>query len=111
MALGLRLGDPLVMDGGQLIAMEVEATWDVAMNIEGGAVEHVIDRQVMPRLHAGFSVGTAVGAGAGALAALVGLPVSVHLGAVVAAVLGGDAVGTRGCLPHTPAAVAPGPRT
>ncbi|HLS73263.1 MAG TPA: MFS transporter [Actinomycetaceae bacterium] len=109
--LGLQLGDPRVMGGGLLVAMMGVATWDVAMNIEGGAVEHVIDRQVMPRLHAGFSVGTVVGAGAGALAALVGLPVSVHLGVMVAAILGGVAVAVRGFLPHTPAAVAPGRRT
>lgn len=109
--LGLQLADPRVMGGGLLVAMMGVATWDVAMNIEGGAVEHVIDRQVMPRLHAGFSVGTVAGAGAGALAALVGLPVSVHIGVMVVAVLGGVVLAVRGFLPHAPAEVAPGRRT
>ena len=37
-------------------------TWDVAMNVEGAAVEQRLGRAIMPRFHAGFSVGTVVGA-------------------------------------------------
>lgn len=55
---------------------------DVAMNVEGAAVEHVLARTVMPRFHAGFSFGTVLGAGVGALAAWAAVPVALHLGAV-----------------------------
>ena len=46
-------------------------TWDVAMNVEGAAVEQRLGRAIMPRFHAGFSVGTVAGAAIGsALVAL-----------------------------------------
>lgn len=108
--LGLQLGDPRVVAAGLLLAMMGVATWDVAMNIEGGAVEHVIDRQVMPRLHAGFSVGTVAGAGVGALAALLHVSVSLHVGVMAAVILVGVVVVIRGFLPHTPGEVVPGRR-
>jgi fucose permease len=63
-------------------------TWDVAMNVEGAAVERRLGRSVMPRFHAAFSLGTVVGAGLGAAAAAVGLPVVAHLAVVAALALG-----------------------
>ena len=59
--------------------------WDVAMNIDGAAVERRIGRTIMPRFHAGFSLGTVIGAGVGAACAGLGVPIVVHL--VGAAVL------------------------
>ena len=41
--------------------------WDVAMNVEGAAVERRLGRDVMPRFHAGWSLGTVAGAGLGVL--------------------------------------------
>ncbi|HEU4512642.1 MAG TPA: MFS transporter [Nocardioidaceae bacterium] len=55
-------------------------TWDVAMNVEGAAVEHRSLRTIMPRFHAAFSLGTVVGAAAGAASAGLGLAVAWHLG-------------------------------
>jgi MFS family permease len=60
-------------------------TWDVAMNVEGAAVESRTGRTIMPRFHAAFSIGTVAGAAVGAAAAALGLPVAWHL--VLAAVL------------------------
>lgn len=60
-------------------------TWDVAMNVEGAAVEQGLGRAVMPRFHAGWSVGSVAGALGGAGMVALGVPVTVHL--VVAAVL------------------------
>lgn len=57
--------------------------WDAAMNFEGAAVERVVSRSLMPRFHAGFSVGTMVGAGLGALAARLDLSVLTHLAIVL----------------------------
>ncbi len=76
------------------------AIWDVAMNLHGAQVEQRLGRTIMPRFHAAFSFGTALGAGGGALAATLGLPLAVHLGLVDAAVL---AVAWWACgrfLPH-----------
>lgn len=54
--------------------------WDAAMNLEGAAVEQRLGRAIMPRFHAGFSLGTMIGAGIGALAAGVDAPLVTHLG-------------------------------
>ncbi len=53
--------------------------WDVAMNVQGALVERHLGRAILPRFHAGFSVGTVAGAlvGAGLVAASV--PVTAHL--------------------------------
>lgn len=61
--------------------------WDVAMNIEGAAVERALGVSVMPHFHAAFSAGTVASALLGALLSWLGVPVSVHL-LVVVAVLG-----------------------
>jgi len=87
---------------GLLVAQVGIAGWDVAMNVEGGVVEHAISREIMPRFHAGFSIGTVAGAGVGAVAALLRVPVTLHLAAVAVAVVLGVLVATRGFLPHAP---------
>lgn len=60
------------------------AVWDVAMNVEGAGVERLLNRSIMPRFHAGFSLGTVAGAGAGAAAAAAHVPVSAHLAVLCA---------------------------
>lgn len=55
------------------------ATWNVAMNVEGAAVERGLARTVMPRFHAAFSVGTVAGAAAGAAASRLDVGLEVHL--------------------------------
>ncbi len=56
-------------------------SWNTASNVEGAAVERAVGRHIMPRLHGAFSLGTVAGAGLGAAAAAVSLPVAWHLGA------------------------------
>lgn len=73
--------------------------WDVAMNVEGADVERRIARTIMPRFHAGFSAGTVLGAGIGALAVLVDLPMFVHLAVVAVVVLVGSVVSVGWFLP------------
>lgn len=53
--------------------------WDVAMNIEGAAIERAQGCTIMPRFHAAFSLGTVAGAGLGAVAAANNVPVEIHL--------------------------------
>ncbi|MFP7834395.1 MFS transporter [Marisediminicola sp. LYQ134] len=57
-------------------------TCDVAMNVSGAANERVIDRTMMPIYHAFFSFGTMGGAALAALAELLAIPLTVHIGAV-----------------------------
>lgn len=53
--------------------------WDVAMNVQGAVVERRLGRAIMPRFHAGFSIGTVGGALAGAGAVALHVPVTAHL--------------------------------
>ncbi|QGK72285.1 MFS transporter [Allosaccharopolyspora coralli] len=70
--------------------------WDVAMNVEAASVEHRLGYTIMPRFHAGFSLGTVLGAAVGAAASAAGVSVAPHLlaAAVVVAVLPPLAVGS-----------------
>ncbi len=58
--------------------------WDVAMNVQGADVERGLGRPLMPRLHAGFSIGTVSGAGIGALCAAAGVPLGLQVLVVAA---------------------------
>ena len=62
------------------------AAGDVAINVHGAAVERSLGRAIMPRFHAGWSLGTVAGAGLGTLMVACRVPVSVHLLAVALAV-------------------------
>ena len=80
---------PLMAAGLFLLGMGV-GLWDVAMNLEGAAVERLLGRNVMPHFHAAFSGGTVVAALVGSLMSWAGVSLVPHfLGALaVAAVLG-----------------------
>ena len=56
--------------------------WDVAMNVEGAEVERHLRRTIMPRFHAGFSLGTVVGALLGAGLVALDVPGRWHLVAI-----------------------------
>jgi fucose permease len=83
--------------------------WDVAMNVEAADVERQLERDIMPRFHAGFSLGTVAGAAGGALAAAVDLPVRVHLPLVSLVVMVAVAAAVRQFLPWRRHADGPGP--
>jgi predicted MFS family arabinose efflux permease len=75
--------------------------WDVAMNVQGAVVERRVGRAIMPRFHAGFSIGTVGGALSGAALVGLGVGVTIHLvvvGVVVAAVA---PLAVRGFVPDT----------
>jgi len=61
-------------------------SWDVAMNIEGAAVEQQLSRSIMPRFHAAFSAGTVFSALVGAALSAAGIPIVLHLVATGVAV-------------------------
>jgi MFS family permease len=89
------------------------STWDVAMNVQGAAVEQALGRAIMPRFHAAWSIGTVCGASTGAAMVALGVPVTAHLLAVTTLVAIGGPTAVRGFLPapgrhaHQPAAHEP----
>ncbi|WP_428965316.1 MFS transporter [Micromonospora fluostatini] len=72
---------------------------EVAMNVEGAAVERRLRRTVLPRFHAAWSLGSVAGAGLGAGAAAIGLPVAGHLAVLAVVVLVGTLLAVRAFLP------------
>ena len=94
---------PLTGAGLVLTGLGV-GSWDVAMNVEGADVERRLDRTLMPRFHAGFSIGTVAGALVGAGAAAVGLAVQVQLAATGVVSLVAVGVCLRAFLPVVEAA-------
>lgn len=74
-------------------------SWDVAQNVQGAAVERALGRAIMPRFHAGWSIGTVAGAGLGAVMVALGVPVTAHLLAVSVVVAVAIPASTRSYLP------------
>jgi MFS family permease len=77
-AVGYRIGVAPVALGLFLFGAGAGA-WDVAMNVQGAAVERLTGRAIMSRFHAGFSIGTVAGALLGALMIALAVPVTAHL--------------------------------
>jgi fucose permease len=73
--------------------------WDVAMNVDGATVERELGRSIMPRFHACWSLGTFTGAGVGAVAAGIGVPLSLHYVVVPTATVLVAMVASRRLLP------------
>lgn len=104
-ALGLLTGSVPLAATGLAAYGAGSGAWDVAMNVEGAVVERRLGRTVMPRFHAGFSIGTVVGALLGVALVGLGVPSLVHL-LLVAAVGAVLTVRAAGRLPAADAAAA-----
>jgi MFS family permease len=98
-AVGYTYGIPPVAAGLFLFGFS-SGTWDVAMNVQGAAVEQALGRVIMSRFHAGWSIGTVAGASAGAAMVALGVPVTVHLLAVALAVAVAVPIAARRFLPR-----------
>jgi len=77
-ALGYRLGVAPVVVALFFFGF-ANGAWDVAMNVQGAIVERKLGRAIMPRFHAGYSVGTVAGALIGAGAIALHISVTTHL--------------------------------
>jgi MFS family permease len=102
LATGTAIGSVPVAGLGLVLAGVGNSTWDVAMNVEGAAVERRLGRTVMPRFHAGFSLGTVVGAGLSATLAAIGVSLAVQLYLTAAITVAVMVVMVRRFLPYTP---------
>jgi predicted MFS family arabinose efflux permease len=105
-AIGSQFGVVPVWIGLFLVGF-ANGAWDVSMNVQGAQVERHLGKPVMPRFHAGFSIGTVAGALTGAAAVALHVPVTGHL--LVCAVLTAVVVvfGVRGFLPDEAGAEEP----
>ena len=78
------------------------SAWDVAMNVEAADVERRLARTLMPRFHAGFSLGTVIGAIAGAACARLDVSLSTQLVGTVVVIAVVLPVALRSFVPVTP---------
>jgi fucose permease len=99
-AVGVLLGTAAVA-AGLLVFGFGTGTWDVAVNVQGAAIERAVGRAILPRFHAGWSIGTVAGAGTGAVMVALGVPVTAHLIAVSALIAVAVPVASRRFLPGT----------
>jgi len=106
-AIGYRIGVLPVVVGLIFFGFAIGA-WDVAMNVQGTVVERHLGRAIMPRFHAGFSVGTVAGALIGAAAVAVHLPVTAHLIAAALVVAALVIISVRGFVDDSSADALPG---
>ncbi|HYJ74382.1 MAG TPA: MFS transporter [Kineosporiaceae bacterium] len=100
-AVGFLAGVPPVLVGLFLSGFAIGA-WDVAMNVQGAEVERHLGRSIMPRFHAGYSIGTVGGALVGSAVVALHIPVTPHLLVVGLAVATVVPLGVRAFLPDHP---------
>ncbi len=93
----------LLLRGALFILGVGTGVWDAAMNLEGAAVEQKIGHTIMPRLHAGFSFGTIVGAGSGVLMTWLNVPFQWHISGAILLSFSAVLWCLRWFLPHDPA--------
>lgn len=78
-ALGVVLGNPWVVLAGLLLTGFGDAAVDVAQNSQGLRVQAAYGRSLLNSMHAGWSIGAAIGGAVGTLAAVLGVPLVVHM--------------------------------
>ena len=84
--IGYHYGLALLVLGLLLLGFAL-AAWSVAMNVQGANVERQSGRAIMPRFHAGFSIGTVIGALLGTGMVVLDVPVTAHL-LIIASLVG-----------------------
>ncbi|HET9647909.1 MAG TPA: MFS transporter [Microlunatus sp.] len=97
-AVGYQVGVVPVLIGLFLFGFG-QGAWDVAMNVQGALAERRLGRAIMPRFHAGFSIGTVAGALVGAGMVALHVPVTAHLLAVAVLIAVSVPFAVRGFLP------------
>lgn len=80
-AAGVTFGSPWVVLLGLILAGAGDAVVDVAQNSQGIRVQEHYGRSLLNSMHAGWSIGAAVGGAVGTGAALLGVPLLTHMAA------------------------------
>ncbi len=89
---------PVVFTGMFILGLGF-GIWDVAMNHEGAEVERGLGRTIMPWFHAVFSGATVASALLGSLLTWLGVPIWIHLLAVLVVAVAGALWGVANFLP------------
>ncbi|MCK6162512.1 MFS transporter [Bacillus pumilus] len=79
LAIGSTLSSIFVVTASLFLFGAGSGMCNVAMNLEGTEIEYSIKKTILPILHASFSIGTLIGAGAGILFIHLGVSVLNHL--------------------------------
>jgi MFS family permease len=94
-------GSPVLVGLGLFALGYGSGTCEVAMNVEGAAVERRLRRTIMPRFHAAWSLGTVSGALIGAGCARLGVAIAPHLVVAGVAMAVGTVIASRSFLSST----------
>jgi fucose permease len=79
LSFALWLASPLVFALGLCVFGGSFGAAEVAINVEGAAVEREMNKTVLPMMHGFYSFGTLVGAGIGMMVTGFGVPASIHI--------------------------------
>ncbi|MCM3025345.1 MFS transporter [Bacillus safensis] len=99
LAIGSSISSIFVVTSGLFLFGAGSGMCNVAMNLEGTEIEYSIKKTILPILHASFSIGTLIGAGAGILFIHLGISVLIHLLAIALLLLLSILICTR-FIPH-----------
>jgi fucose permease len=86
LSLALWLASPLFFAMGLMVFGASFGSAEVAINVEGAAVEREMNKTVLPMMHGFYSLGTLVGAGIGMALTAFGLSATLHI--LLAALVG-----------------------
>ncbi len=86
LSLALWLTSPLLFAVGLGVFGASFGSAEVAINVEGAAVEREMNKTVLPMMHGFYSLGTLAGAGVGMALTAFGVPATVHI--LLAALVG-----------------------
>ena len=81
--LSLTFHSPLLFVIAGLISGFGVGVTDVAINVDGSAIEQKLGRAALPKMHAAFSIGALLGAGVGTLAAAVDFDIVIQIGVLL----------------------------
>lgn len=98
-SVGVAAGSPWVVLAGLILAGAGDAVVDVAQNSQGIRVQERYGRSLLNSMHAGWSIGAAVGGAAGTLAAVAGIPLLTHMTAWAVLCITAMALCARAFLP------------
>lgn len=101
-AAGLTVAGSMVAVAASLFVVNIGfGLYDVAVNVHGANVDRASGEERMPQFHGGFSLGTVAGAGLGALASALHVPINWHVGVLGALTVPAVWLSLRWFLPDT----------
>nr|WP_244960578.1 MFS transporter [Pseudoclavibacter chungangensis] len=101
---GVVHGNAWLFVAGLVLAGYGDAVVDVAQNAQGLRVQEAFGRSLLSSMHAGWSIGAAIGSLVGTFTASLGVPLTIHLAAWGIVCVLTMLISSRSFLPHAAAA-------